>query len=58
MTSPGDCKLQVKLMSYNKEILRTAAEQFLGKEVQEIEDTIIQVNYIKPPLEAFIKLGK
>lgn len=58
MTSQGHCKLQVKLMSYNKEILRTAAEQFLGKEVEEIQETIIQVKSIEAALEAFIKLGK
>ena len=30
-------------MSDNEDLLRTAAEQFLGKGSQEIEDTIIQV---------------
>jgi len=33
---------QVKMMSDNEDLLRTAAEQFLGKGSQEIEDTIIQ----------------
>ena len=31
------------MMSDNEDLLRTAAEQFLGKGSQEIEDTIIQV---------------
>ena len=31
------------MMSDNEDLLRTAAEQFLGKGEQEIEDTIIQV---------------
>ena len=35
--------LQVKLMSDNEELLKTAAEQFLGKSVKEIQDTIIMV---------------
>ena len=35
--------LQVKLMSENEDILRMAAEQFLGKSVEEVQDTIIQV---------------
>ena len=33
-------------MSDNEDLLRTAAEQFLGKGSQEIEDTIIQVRAI------------
>jgi len=33
---------EVKMMSDNDDLLRTAAEQFLGKGEQEIEDTIIQ----------------
>ena len=36
-------KLKVKMMSDNEELLRTAAEQFLGRSLQEIQDTIIQV---------------
>lgn len=32
-------------MSDNDDLLRTAAEQFLGKGEQEIEDTIIQVEF-------------
>ena len=35
--------LQVKLMSDNEELLKTAAEQFLGKSIKEIQDTIIMV---------------
>ena len=34
------------MMSDNEDLLRTAAEQFLGKGEQEIEDTIIQVHLI------------
>ena len=30
-------------MSENEDILRMAAEQFLGKSVEEVQDTIIQV---------------
>ena len=33
------------MMSDNDDLLRTAAEQFLGKGEQEIEDTIIQVKF-------------
>ena len=33
-------------MSDNEDLLRTAAEQFLGKGEQEIEDTIIQVIWL------------
>ena len=39
------------MMSDNEDLLRTAAEQFLGKGEQEIEDTIIQV------IELFIFLS-
>ena len=35
------------MMSDNDDLLRTAAEQFLGKGEQEIEDTIIQVKFCK-----------
>ena len=35
------------MMSDNDDLLRTAAEQFLGKGEQEIEDTIIQVKLCK-----------
>ena len=34
------------MMSDNDDLLRTAAEQFLGKGEQEIEDTIIQVSSV------------
>ena len=30
-------------MSENEDILRMAAEQFLGKSVEDVQDTIIQV---------------
>ena len=36
-------KLKVKMMSDNEELLKTAAEQFLGRSLEEIQDTIIQV---------------
>ena len=42
-SSYKECLLQVKLMSENEDILRMAAEQFLGKSVEEVQDTIIQV---------------
>ena len=42
-SSYAEFLLQVKLMSENEDILRMAAEQFLGKSVEDVQDTIIQV---------------
>ena len=54
-SSYKDCLLQVKLMSENEDILRMAAEQFLGKSVEEVQDTIIQVtSFSEQPVQLYI----
>ena len=42
-------------MSENEDILRMAAEQFLGKSVEEVQDTIIQVtSFSEQPVQLYI----
>ena len=46
------------MMSDNDDLLRTAAEQFLGKGEQEIEDTIIQVKFCKFTSNFWVRKSK